>query len=46
MWEACWKVYEVILLMLRADDQQGQQMLLVKPIALEAYYENFANFAR
>ena len=46
VWEACWKVYEVILLMLRTDDQQGQQMLLVKPIALEAYYENFANLAR
>ena len=44
IWEACWKVYEVILLMLRfqsADVPSGGFSLVVTPIALEAYYEAF-----
>jgi len=42
-WRACWSVYEVILLMLRwpATDDNAEEDLVVSPIALEAYLQNF-----
>ena len=50
VWDACFKVYEVILLMLRfpSDDTAGDPLaqLVVTPIAVEAYYEAFAALAR
>lgn len=52
-WDACFKVYEVIMLMLRyprlADDtgsSAGTEELVVTPIALEAYHEAFSALAR
>ena len=49
-WEACWKVYEVILLMLRftttAADGTITKQPVVTPIALEAYSEAFGALVR
>ena len=47
-WEACWKVYEVILIMLQhppASDS-GDPVDVISLIALEAYYEAFAQLCR
>ena len=43
-WSACFRVYEVILLMLRfpPNKSSSKPSLVVTPIALDAYYENFA----
>jgi hypothetical protein len=52
IWDACFKVYEVILLMLRFPEDPGLQdiekdnVLVVTPIAIEAYREAFASLAR
>ena len=48
---ACYKVYEVILFMLRypageGDDDNPAKRFVVTPIALETYHEAFANLAR
>ena len=49
-WDACFKVYEVILLMLRFADQAADgstaKRHVVTPIALETYHEAFANLAK
>ena len=47
-WEACFRVYEVILLMLRWEGEaaSAQEALVVTPIALEAYYTNFQTLAK
>ena len=49
-WEACFKVYEVIMLMLRFLDTSADGVVtksyVVTPIALEAYYEAFADLAK
>ena len=44
-WEGCWKVYEVILLMLRTDEAD-KKSFVATPICLEAYFENFQQLAR
>jgi len=43
-WKACWNVYEVIMLMLRWPpvDDESEETLVASPIALEAYFTNFA----
>jgi hypothetical protein len=52
VWDACFKVYEVILLMLRfpewpgTEDVEKDSVLVVTPIAVEAYREAFAALAR
>jgi hypothetical protein len=52
IWDACFKVYEVILLMLRfpehpgLDDVEKDNILVVTPIAIEAYREAFAALVR
>ena len=40
-WYASWRVYENVLLMLRVEDAQGNQVMLVSPSALEMYREAF-----
>ena len=46
-WDACFKVYEVILLMLRFPVQDGAPSSpVVTPIALETYHEGFMALAR
>ena len=47
-WEACWKVYEVILIMLEypAADAMTDPVPVISLIALEAYYEAFAQLCR
>jgi hypothetical protein len=49
VWDACYKVYEVILLMLRfpAGEKEGdKETLVVTPFAIEAYHEAFAALSR
>ena len=57
VWKACWEVYEVILLMLRwpvpsdglaseAPGGVGIASLIVTPIALEAYLQNFSTLVK
>ena len=47
VWQTCWKVYEVILLMLRFPSETGRKPeLVVTPIALEAYFENFSSLCK
>ena len=42
LWESCWRVYEVIMLMLRLEDPFSKApLLVVKPSSLEAYFEDF-----
>ena len=45
-WETCWKVYEVILLMLRFTDATGAKTMVATPSALEMYYEYFAQLSK
>ena len=45
-WATCWRVYEVILLMLRDVDQNGSTVMVATPNALEHYYEAFALLCR
>lgn len=46
-WDACWKVYERVLLMLRFKDADtGVKYLVIKPIALDAYYKAFSQLAK
>lgn len=42
VWTSCWRVYEVILLMLRDVDKNGDECMVVTPIAFEHYFESFA----
>jgi hypothetical protein len=42
VWNACYKVFEVILLMLRFPQDSGKDMLVVTPAAVEAYHEAFS----
>jgi hypothetical protein len=46
VWTTCWRVYEVILLMLRDTDAAGNTCMVVNPIALEHYFESFALLCR
>ena len=51
VWEACYKVYEVILLMLRFPEGEGggtelSKHFVVTPIALETYHEAFSTLVR
>ena len=43
VWEACFGVYEVILLMLRTSPENS---MVVTPIALETYFQHFRQLAR
>jgi hypothetical protein len=45
VWNACFKVYEVILLMLRFPGLSGET-LVVTPSAIESYHEAFAALVR
>ena len=48
-WDACFKVYEVILLMLRYPDdgkKSPKERVVVTPIALETYHDAFATLCR
>eukprot|EP00971_Amphidinium_carterae_P323075 6420761-Amphidinium_carterae.1 len=44
-WAACWKVYATTLLMLRFDDGKGGEVPVVRPQALEVYFEAFRKLA-
>ena len=40
-WASCWRVYEVILLMLRDVDSNGNTVMVATPNSLEHYYVAF-----
>ena len=50
VWGACFKFYEVVLLMLRFPMEEGgatrESMCVVTPIAFEAYHEAFMELCR
>eukprot|EP00971_Amphidinium_carterae_P340192 6478400-Amphidinium_carterae.1 len=45
-WSACWKVYSAVLLMLRLPDGSGGEIPVVRPQALDIYFEAFSRLVR